>query len=431
MRSAPVTTNGTSDGAYWRLHILFLTDNFIPETNAPAVRTFEHARIWVKEGHEVTVVTGAPNFPTGRIHKGYSNRPYTVETVDGIRVVRVWTYVTPNVGTLRRSIDYISFLTSSVPGAMIQRRPGVVVGTSPQLLTPLAAWAVARMRGLPFVFELRDLWPESIVAVGAVMDEPSMRAMAWLADFLYRRADAIVSVTESFVEVLASHGISRDKITVVRNGANLSEFPPDVTPAGIREEIGMGPDDFLLTYVGTIGMAHGLENVLDAAAMTADEPIHYLFVGEGAEKERLEGLAGERRLDNVTFLGSRPRESIPGILAATNAVIVNLKDDPLFDTVIPSKIFEAMAAAVPIVLAVRGESARIVSDAGAGIPIEPGSPAELVRAIHELRGRPEQARAMGLNGRKAVEQHYSRRASALKMLDVLVSVAERAAGSNP
>ena len=151
------------------MRILFLTDNFPPETNAPAVRTFEHARTWVEEGHEVTVVTSVPNFPTGRIHRGYRNRPYAVESIAGIRVVRVWTFLAANAGTFRRSLDYLSYMASAIPAALVQERPDVVVGTSPQLLTVLAAWVVSRLRRVPCIFELRDLWPESMIAVGAPM----------------------------------------------------------------------------------------------------------------------------------------------------------------------------------------------------------------------------------------------------------------------
>jgi glycosyltransferase involved in cell wall biosynthesis len=407
------------------VRILFLTDNFAPETNAPATRTFEHARVWVAEGHDVTVVTGVPNFPTGRVHEGYRNRPYQVENIEGIRVVRVWTYIAANVGTLRRSLDYISFMLSSIPAALVQERPEIIVGTSPQLLTTLAAWLVARLRRVPFVFELRDLWPESISAVGAVLDEASMRAMSAVAQFLYKRADAIVSVTESFVEVLASRGISRDKMVVVRNGASLSDFGGETGPSDVRLKAGIGEDRFLVTYLGTIGMAHGLGSVLDAAVMSGDEPVHFLFVGEGAEKSRLEAEASRRGLGNVTFLGNRPRVEIPGILAASDAVIVHLKDDPLFDTVIPSKIFEAMAAGVPIIHAVRGESARIVSEAGAGIVVEPESPGQTLAAISRLRSDRELSREMGKRGRAAVQESFNRKTLALKMLHALISVASR------
>ncbi len=405
------------------MKILFLTDNFPPETNAPALRTFEHARVWVEDGHDVTVITGAPNFPTGRVHDGYRNSLYAVEEMEGVRVVRVWTYVTPNKGRFRRSFDYLSFMLMSLPAAVIQERPDVVVGTSPQLLTAVSAWAAARLRRRPFVFELRDLWPESIAAVGAVSGGPAMRVVAALAGFLYNRADCIVSVTESFVRVLRSRGIAESRLAVVRNGVNLSHFKPGPKENGLREEAGIRPDEFLATYVGTLGMAHGLKSVIAAAEMTRGEPIHYLFVGEGAERAELEHEVEQLDLTNVTFLGGQPRERIPLILNASDVVLVHLRDDPLFSTVIPSKIFEAMAVAKPMVLAVAGESAEIVTGAGAGVTTRPESPNELAAAIRRLRSDPEFARELGLNGRHAAESEFCRRAAARRMLGVLARTA--------
>lgn len=404
------------------MKILFLTDNFPPESNAPALRTYEHAKVWVREGHDVTVVTCAPNFPTGRVHEGYRNRPYAVERMDGIRVVRVWTYITANTGRFRRSLDYASFMLSSVPGALVQERPDVVVGTSPQLLTAAAASAVARLRRVPFVFELRDLWPESIAAVGVLRGGPAIRLLARLADGLYRRADGIVSVTESFVDVLEQRGIPRKKVVVVRNAVNLAEFSTGPGDAGFREKAGIGGDRFLATYVGTLGMAHALTTVLDCAEITRDEPIHYLLVGEGAEQEGLEAEAGRRGLDNVTFLGRQPRGRVPAILSSSDAVLVHLKDDPLFNTVIPSKIFEAMAVGKPIVLGVRGESAEIVAGAGAGIVVKPEFPVEMAAALRRLRADPALGAELGANGRAAAESEFCRRAAALRMLAALEDV---------
>jgi glycosyltransferase involved in cell wall biosynthesis len=410
------------------LKILFLTDNFPPETNAPALRTYEHARVWVEGGNSVTVITGAPNFPTGRVHEGYRNVPYTVEEMDGIRVVRVWTFMRPNEGRVRRSLDYLSFMLSSFPAALIQERPDVIVGTSPQLLTVVSAWAAARLRRVPFVFELRDLWPESIAAVGAVSSERAIRSIASLADFLYHRADLIVSVTKSFVEVLGARGIPEDKIVVVRNGVNLSGFTPGPKDNGLREELGIGGDQFLATYVGTLGMAHGLASVVETAGLTRDEPIHYLLVGEGAEKEELEREVARLGLKNVTFAGRQPRERVPLILSASDAVIVHLRDDPLFGTVIPSKIFEAMASARPIVLAVRGESAEIVRRAEAGLVTQPESPPELAGALRRLRSDPELAERLGLNGRRAAEGEFCRVTAAARMLEALSHAAEGGEG---
>ena len=410
------------------MRVLFLTDNFPPETNAPALRTHEHARVWAARGHDVTVVTCAPNFPTGRVFDGYRNRPYAVSVMDGVRVVRVWTYITANRGRFRRSIDYASFMLSSLPASLVQERPDVIVGTSPQLLTAVSAWAAARLRRAPFVFELRDLWPESLAAVGIASGGAGMRAIAGLADFLYRRADHIVSVTESFVEILCERGIPRERMSVVRNGVNLSEFAPGSADGGFRASAGIRPDEFLVTYVGTIGMAHGLRTVLETARVTRGEPIHYLLVGEGAEKEELEGEAAGLGLENVTFSGRRSRAEVPGILRSSDAVLVHLRDDPLFNTVIPSKIFEAMAVAKPIVLAVKGESADIVTKAGAGLVAHPESPVDLAEAVRRLRSDPGLARELGANGRAAAESEFCRTAAAMRMLGVLESVARAGAG---
>jgi glycosyltransferase involved in cell wall biosynthesis len=313
-------------------------------------------------------------------------------------------------------------MLSSFPAALVQARPDVVVGTSPQLLTVVSAWAAARMKGARFVFELRDLWPESMEAVGAASGGPFMRGLATLAHFLYRRADCIVSVTRSFVSVLEGRGIATEQITVVRNGVNLDEFAPAERDDSFRRELGVDSDGFLVTYVGTLGMAHGLKSVVATAAITREEPIHFLMVGDGAERQELEAEVERLGLDNVTFLGGQPRERIPCMLNASDVVLVPLRDDPLFSTVIPSKIFEAMAVGKPIILAVRGESADIVDGSGAGLVVTPESPEEMADAILRLTANPELARSLGANGRRAAEEEFCRRAAARRMMGVLERV---------
>lgn len=408
------------------MRILFLTDNFPPETNAPATRTHEHTRVWAELGHDVTVITGAPNFPTGRVHHGYRNRPYSVEIVDGIRVVRTWTYIHPNIGMFRRTLDYLSFMMSAVPAALVQKRPDVIVGTSPQFFTVLAASAAGRLRRVPWVFELRDLWPESIKAVGAVEHGRVIRFLERLERSLYGSAAAVVSVTESFRRVLIERGVPAEKIAVVRNAIDLDMFEPGESDNAFRRMLGLTPDDFVATYVGTLGMAHGLTTVLDAAEETRDDPIHFVIVGEGAERERLEASIRERGLDNVYLVPGQPRERIPEILAAGNANMVLLRKNPLFETVIPSKIFEAMAMSQPIVLGVGGEAAEIVEGERCGIAVEPENAAELAAALRRLRDDPELARELGENGRRAAETRFDRRKAALRMLSVLELVAARA-----
>lgn len=406
------------------MRILFFSDNFPPETNAPAARTFEHARIWAESGHEVTVITCVPNFPTGRIHDGYRNLPRTVERIDGIRVVRVWTYVTPNEGRGRRSLDYLSYAVSAVPAALLEERPSVVVGTSPQLLAVLAAWVVSRLRRVPCVFELRDLWPESIVAVGAAAEGPPVRALAALARFLYRHTDRIVAVTDSFADILSRRGVPRSKISIVKNGVDLDRFSPGARDGRLRGELGIKPEAFLVTYAGTIGMAHGLSTVLDAAEASAGDDLAFLLVGDGAEKERLVREARTRGLANIFLLPGQPRARIPGILGSSDAVLIHLRDDPLFASVIPSKVFEAMAMARPIILGGKGESADLVRESGCGIVVPPENAGEIVRAATRLAADAGLARSLGESGRRVAAERFSRRASALRMLDVLRDVAE-------
>ena len=253
------------------MKILFLSDNFPPEVNAPASRTFEHCREWVKAGHDVTVITTAPNFPKGVVFPGYRNRLWQREEMEGIRVVRVWTYITANAGFGKRTLDYLSFMVSGFLAGLVQRRPDVIVGTSPQFFTTCAAWMLAVFRWRPFVFELRDLWPESIKTVGAMNESAALRALERLELFLYRKASAVVAVTASFKRNLISRGIAGDKIAVVTNGVDLSRFRPLPPDLALRDALGIPHQAFVAGYIGTHGMAHALETVLEAARMLGAE----------------------------------------------------------------------------------------------------------------------------------------------------------------
>ncbi|MEY4832967.1 MAG: hypothetical protein RL527_1180, partial [Planctomycetota bacterium] len=265
------------------MHILFLTDNFPPEVNAPASRTFEHCREWVKAGHRVTVITGAPNFPKGKVFPGYRNRLWQSEEMDGIRVVRVWTYVTANEGFTRRVLDYLSFMVSAVFGAIFVRKVDLVIGTSPQFFTAVGAWIVSVMKWRPFVFELRDLWPESIKVVGAMKDSWALHMMERLELFLYRRAFRIISVTHAFKRNLVERGIDPHKIRVVTNGVDTTRFVPQARDATLARELGL-EGRFVAGYIGTHGLAHALETVLEAARMAqdeGDESIGFVLLGDG------------------------------------------------------------------------------------------------------------------------------------------------------
>jgi glycosyltransferase involved in cell wall biosynthesis len=409
------------------MHILFLTDNFPPEVNAPASRTHEHAREWVRAGHKVTVITCAPNFPGGKLFAGYRNRLYRRESLDGIEIVRVWSYITANEGFIRRSLDYASFMASATLAAPFACRPDIVVATSPQFFTAVAGYMVSRTLRVPFVFELRDLWPESIRAVGAMRSASLLAALEWLERFLYRKADAIVSVTHSFRQNLVGRQIDGARIHVVTNGADLSRFRPRPRDCALARSLGID-GCFTAGYVGTHGMAHALDTVLAAAGMlTADgvDDIRIILLGAGAEKARLVDLAHRLQLANVLFLDSVSREQVARYWSLLDASIIHLRDTELFSTVIPSKLFESMAMGVPVLHGVRGESARIVEESDAGLVFEPENAGALAARLRELAGNTVLRARLAKNGPVAAAR-YDRAELAGEMRKILENTVQQA-----
>ncbi len=409
------------------MHILFLTDNFPPEVNAPASRTFEHCREWVAAGHEVTVVTTAPNFPKGRLLDGYRNRLVQTEVMAGIRVVRVWSYIAANEGAAKRMIDYVSFALTGSLAALFVRRADVIVATSPQWFTSWAGCFVGMLKRRPWVFELRDIWPESIRTVGAMNNERLFRWLERIELFLYRRAAAVVSVTHSFKDNLVSRAIAADKIAVVTNGADLDRFTPRPKDAALVRELGL-EGKFVAGYIGTHGMAHALETVLDAARLIAARPggdrYRFLLLGDGAEKARLVARAAELGVSNVLFLDTVPKDEVARYWSLLDTSIVHLKDTPLFRTVIPSKLFECMAMGLPVLHGVRGESADIVEREGVGSTFSPEDAEALVEAVVAIADDPEARRHMQRRGPEAARR-YDRRELARRMAGILENVAAR------
>ncbi len=367
------------------MKILFLTENFPPETNAAATRVYERALYWARWGHQVTVLTCAPNFPQGRLYPGWENKWRQVETMDGMRVVRVKTYISANEGFAKRTLDFVSFMATAYSAGLFEDRPDVVISTSPQFFAAVGGWALAATRRLPFVFELGDLWPRSITAVGAMKQSPVIRALEWLELFLYRRSEAVVALTQAFKDDLIRRGIAPEKIAVVINGVDLPRYAPRARDADLAAAWGLD-GKFVLGYVGTHGMAHGLVNVLDAAErLRGDDRIRFLFVGAGAERQMLLDEATRRGLPNVVFKGMQPKEMMPRIWSLCDVALVHLKDDPAFAEVIPSKIFEAMGMGLPLLLvAPEGEASRIVLNDGAGLWVPATHPDHFAEAARQL-----------------------------------------------
>lgn len=403
------------------MNILFLSHYFPPEVNAPASRTFEHCREWVRQGHGVTVVTCVPNHPRGEPFPGYANKWFQRESVDGIQVIRLWTYLSANEGFLRRTINYVSFMLMAILLSPWFGRADVVVSTSPQFFNGLAGYFVALLKRARWVLEIRDLWPESILAVGALSNKRIISVLERLERFAYRKADAIVVVTQAFAKQIGEKIGSQEKITVVKNGANLTLFTTNNAASTVPEPaVEALRGKVVVSYVGTHGMAHGLDKVLDAAEkLLSRENIHFLFVGDGAERENLQTMAAMKQLKNCTFTGQLPKSMMPYIWEISSICLVVLKKRKTFESVIPSKIFECMAMAKPMILGVEGEAASIVQQAAAGLCVEPENVEELVDAIVCLAEDQVLRDAMGAVAELYVREHFDREKQAMKMLTVL------------
>jgi len=406
--------------------MLFLSDNFPPETNAPASRLYEHASHWVRLGHQVTVITCAPNFPEGKVFAGYRNRWYAVEEMQGIRVVRVKTFITANEGFLKRTLDYMSFMMAGFCAGLLQKHVHVIVATSPQFFSTAGAWLLAVVRRKPFVFELRDLWSASIVTVGAMQESMLIRWLERLELFLYRQAAAVVSVTPAFKADLIRRGIPADKITVVLNGVDQERYKPRPKDQELASRFGV-EDKFVIGYLGTHGMAHALDRVLEAAELLREHrAIVFLFVGAGAERNRLIAIAESKQLQNVRFISSQPKQLMPNVWSLCDIALIHLKNMPVFATVIPSKLFEAMGMGLPILLASpEGEASGIVRQTGAGVVVPPEQPALLAEAVLKLYEHPEELASLR-RASYAAAPHFSRKEQAEKMLAVLQAVVDKA-----
>jgi glycosyltransferase involved in cell wall biosynthesis len=413
------------------MRILFLSHYFPPEVNAPANRTLEHCREWVAEGHDVHVITCVPSHPVGIPFPGYRTGWYQREERDGIIVHRVWTALAPNKHVIKRTLNYLSFVPTAVWRALRLGSFDVVIGTSPQFFCAVATWIAAFLKRTPWIFELRDLWPESIHAVGATRAYMPLKLLERLELLMYDRARAVVCVSEAFVRNLISRGVPAAKISYVPNGVDTGVWNAGVREAG-RAQLRAAADEIIVSYIGTVGMAHDIGTVLDAARLLRGEraDIRFVIIGEGAEREALAARAKAERLDNVTFTGMVARSSIPDCLAGSDISLVTLKRSDLFKTVLPSKMFESMAAARPIVLAVDGEARHLLERAGGGVSVEPGNPASLASAVRRLADDAALRRTLGDAGARFVERDFSRRSWArryLGIIDRVIGQPERAA----
>ena len=397
-----------------------LTHYFPPEVGAPQARLFELASRAARAGHTVTVVTGFPNYPTGIVPPSYRGRFRMVEEMDGIRVIRTWVYATPNRGVVRRILNHLSFAFSSLAATRLLGKVDVFFVESPPLFTGLAALAYRRLKRAPYVFNVSDIWPQSAVELGALRSAFAVRLAEMLEMHLYRRAARVSVVTPGMVERLASRGVPRDKLVLLTNGVDTTAFRPAAANMELARGLGLDERKVFL-YAGTHGMAQGLGTILDAAKQTRNSDVLYVLAGEGAEKDALVKRAESEGIANVRFLPNQPRQVMPDLLNLAYATIIPLRRLDLFKSALPSKMFESMATAKPIVASLWGEAADLINAAGCGIVVPPEDPAALQEAVEKLATDPALARDLGEKGRAYVQEHFDRDRIASRFIDLLKS----------
>jgi glycosyltransferase involved in cell wall biosynthesis len=403
------------------MHILFLTDNFPPEVNAPATRTYEHASRWVERGHKVTVITCVPNFPDGQVFDGYRNKLYQRENINGICVIRVKTYITNNNGFFKRTLDFLSFMFMGFLAGLFVKKPDVVVATSPQFFCAVGGWLLSVFKRRPFVFEVRDIWPASITAVGAMKATLAIRILEKIELFLYRKAKRIVVVTNAFRDDLVSRGVASSKIRVVLNGVDTNKYyPAEMKNEDFVRKLSLR-NKFVIGYIGTHGLAHGLEHVVTAAELLKfRDNVVFLMVGAGSERAKIIDLVKSKQLPNVIFVPNQPKDKMPQLWSVCDVALVSLRNIPLFETVIPSKIFEAFSMGLPILFtAPEGEASSIVRGYDAGVVTPPESPKDLAKTAELLADDAGLYIRLGKNALKAAKK-FDRNDLAVKMEGVLL-----------
>jgi glycosyltransferase involved in cell wall biosynthesis len=403
------------------LQIAYFCQYFVPETAAPAARVSELARAWADAGHKITVVTGLPNHPTGRIPQEYRATVFRRERLGAVDVWRNWLYATPNEGLVRKTMSHLSFMVStlflSVPRL---RRADVLIVSSPTFFVVITVCLAHWLWRVPYIFEVRDLWPGVFVELGVIRNRWLIKVLEGLEMFLYRRAALVVVVTESFREVLVRRGLPPEQVAIITNGVDAETFRPDGAAALLNRAKHRIDSRFVVLYIGAHGISHALSSILEVAARFRDEAdVSFVFVGDGAEKQRLVRQAHESGLSNVRFLPSQPRETLPAWYASADVVLVPLRDIPVFETFIPSKMFEILACERPIVASVRGEARRILERSGGAVVVDPEDVDGIAQAIRVLRADAGLRERLGRSGGTFARREYDRRVLAGRYLGLL------------
>lgn len=405
------------------MRIAVICHYFVPEVGAPSARIYDMAKIWVLNGHSVTVVTNFPNHPTGVIHKGYEGKSFLKDEMDGLKVVRCRTYATPNSGFIKKTMAHLFFMMMAIlQGGKEIKDADVIMVSSPTLFSVISAWWLGRRHGIKYVFDVRDLWPGIFIELGVLKNSALIKALERLEMFLYSKAGKIVTVSQSFAKDISERGIDAKKIHYIPNGVDLEKYKPSDQDSDHMKKLHL-KGKFVVLYCGGHGISHALATVVDAANLLKDdETFHFLFVGDGAEKSKVVEYARTLGVKNVTFLPSQPNRMIAGFYNNADVCLVPLRKIPLFKTFIPSKMFEIMGCQRPIIASVEGESAEILKKSGAAIIVSPEDSKGIVEAILEMKRNPQAARRMGESGRKFAAKYFDREKLAESYLRVFSKV---------
>ncbi len=401
------------------MRILYLSQYFPPEAGATQTRAYEMANNWVRLGHQVTMLTEFPNHPSGIIPLEYQGKFYERSSLDGIEVIRLWVKASPVKNFSNRMLFYLTYMFNAIIAGLFLARGKyqLIYASSPPLFVGGAALVLHLIKQTPLVFEVRDLWPESAIALGELTNARAISIATRLEEECYRKAIQVVVVTRGIFNRLKERGISTDKLFFVPNGANIDLFR--FNPEGrdrIRKELGV-EGKFIAVYAGIHGLAQGLETLLETASQLQEiTDIHILLIGDGPKKADIVSLANQLKLPNLTLLSEKARDQIPDYLSAADVALIPLRKLEIFKGALPSKIFDAWACERPVIISVDGEAREIVELINGGVFIPPEDPNRLAEAITRLKNTPDERLIMGENGRLYTHQNHSREVLAQKLI---------------
>lgn len=386
------------------MKILILSQNYIPE---PDPKMHILAKGLFERQHDVTVLTGFPNYPEGKIYTGYRQNFFKREKIDGVKIIRLPLYPDRSNSVVRRSLNYLSFpISASILGPWLCGRADLMFVYHPPITLGIPAWIISLLKTIPFVFEIQDMWPETLPATGMVSNPLILKCLAKLAAFTYSKASAITVISPGFKENLISKGVPSEKIHIFYNWAYEGNFSFPTPDTRLAKQLNLN-SHFNILYAGNMGPAQGLHNVIEAAAKLTDlKDLQFVFLGIGIDRDRLEKMVEKKKLTNVKFLPRQPMEMMPSIYGIVDAVMIHLTNEPLFEITVPGKTQSCLLAGKPIIVAVNGDAANLVIKAKAGLAVRAMNPEDLARAVRKLYAMlPEERETMGLNGRAYYFQH--------------------------